>query len=941
MKRILSTLIALAIIITASAQSVLPTDSEYRIGKLDNGLTYYIRHNETPKGQADFYIAQKVGSMQEEENQRGLAHFLEHMCFNGTENFPGKSLINWCQSVGIKFGANLNAYTAWDETVYQVMNAPTARESVQDSCLLILHDWADALTLADEEIDAERGVIHQEWRKDYMGESKLREQLFPVIMPGNKYAERFPIGTIEVIDNFPYQALRDYYETWYRPDQQAVIVVGDIDVDRIENKIKELFGPIEMPSNAKPREYVHVEDTPGTIFAIGSDKEMPAAKFEMYFKQEVFPDEYKNTDRYQAAEYIMTMINIMLNTRLAEIAATPESQFTSAAAYYTDMYMAKTKDALILNGSAKGGDIRPAFSAAYREVLRAQRGGFTISEYERAKNAYKAMVEQAYNNRNHVENASYVQDCVSHFTNSEPLIDIETTWQLTRLLGEHIPVEVINQTMAQLITEDNRVAMIFMPEKDGYIVPTEQQMLELVASIDAENIEPYKEEVKDEPLIRSLAKAGKIVKETHNKAWDATEWTLSNGAKVIVRPTNLKDDEILFTAYAGGGTNSLDDSLIPDIKFLSYALGRHGLGTYDNMDIRKYLAGKMVSLSYSINESSRSVTGEATPKDLPSLMELVYAAFTDFTLTDEDFNSTKSTYESIIPNQESNPQYVFSKAFTNSLYDNQRRHLLTVGDIRASSKENIMKIVSSMTANAADFTFVFVGNIDAEALRPMVETYIASLPSSRKSSVKIKNLPGMGVRKGNETHIHSMKMETPQTYVYFDRSADLPYTLKNILLSYVAGIIHANHLVGTVREEMGAVYSIGADGYMDPQTSPNTHLMTAFPMKPEMKDEVLAFIEEDMRNMESSVNDEEAREAVEYLIKDHNERSETNSYLLSGILQWLQTGLDLRTDRIEVLNSITAGDVRDFMKQLNASGNRQVVTLEPAYPFPSFIYGQR
>ncbi len=932
MKRILSSLITLAAILisfSAAAQSVLPTDPEYRIGKLDNGLTYYIRHNENPKGQADFYIAQKVGSILEEDNQRGLAHFLEHMCFNGTENFPGKNLINWCESVGIKFGANLNAYTAWDETVYQIMNVPTARESVQDSCLLILHDWADALTLADEEIDAERGVIHQEWRKDYMGERKLREQLFPVIMPGNKYAERFPIGTMEVIDNFPYQALKDYYETWYRPDQQAVIVVGDIDVDRIEAKIKEMFGPIEMPADAKPREYVQVEDTPGTIFAIGSDKEMPTARFEMFFKQEAFPDEYKNTDQYQVISYINSMINIMLNNRFTEVEATPESPFTTAAAYYTNMYMAKTKDAIMLVGSAKGGDIRPAFGAAYRELLRAQRGGFTISEYERAKSTYKAIVEQMYNDREHITNDSYVQDCVNNFTSGEPLLTLEMHWQLIQLLCDQIPVEVINQTMARLITNDNRVAMIFMPEKEGYTVPTEQQMLDLVASIDAEDIEPYKEEVNSEPLIRSLAKAGKIVREKHNEIWDATEWTLSNGAKVIIKPTDLKDDEILFTAYASGGTNSLDDSYVHDIKYLSYALGRHGLGTYDNMDIRKYLAGKVVSLSYSLNADNRGAGGETTTKDLPALMELIYAGFTDFTLTDEDFNATRSTYESIIPNQESNPQYVFNKCVSKSLYENERRHLINLDDLKAASKENIMKIVSSMTANAADFTFVFVGNVDTETLRPMVETYIASLPSSKKTSIKSGDLPGMGVKEGTGVHVHTMKMETPQTYVYFDRSMDLPYTLKNVLLADIAGTILGNHLISTVREEMGAVYSIGAQGYMNYSTHPNTHIMSAFPMKPEMKDEVIAFIENDMKNMETSITDEEVREAVEFLIKDHNERSETNSYLLSGIRQWLQTGQDLRNPRLEVLSSITAADVRAFMKQLNASGNWQVITLEP------------
>lgn len=325
MKKYLSTLsvfmlLALLLPSFAKAQQMppLPVDKEVRIGKLPNGLTYYIRHNNYPKGQADFYIAQKVGSVLENDDQRGLAHFLEHMCFNGTTNFPGKNLINWLESIGVKFGQNLNAYTAADQTVYNINNVPVAREGVQDSCLLILHDWANDLLLLTEEIDAERGVIHEEWRRTTVGQMRILENALPTLLPGSQYAYRLPIGTMEVVDNFEPKALRDYYEKWYRPDQQGIIVVGDIDVDRIEAKIKEMFSDIEMPENPAERIYYPVPDTEGTIYAIGHDKEQKMALVQLFIKTDPMPREMRATVAQPLQSYIISAISSMLNQRLDE-----------------------------------------------------------------------------------------------------------------------------------------------------------------------------------------------------------------------------------------------------------------------------------------------------------------------------------------------------------------------------------------------------------------------------------------------------------------------------------------------------------------------------------------------------------------------------------------------------------------------------------------------
>ena len=427
LSRVLFLLIGLATLTTtAHAQQMeqLPPDPQVRIGKLPNGLTYYIRHNETPKGQADFYIAQKVGSINEEDSQRGLAHFLEHMCFNGTENFKGNEVVSWLETKGVKFGQNLNAYTAVDETVYNISNVPVGNVAVEDSCLLILHDWADGLLLLPEEIDKERGVIHEEWRMRMVGAQRLMEKQLPLMYPGSKYGERFPIGTMEVVDNFPYQVLRDYYEKWYRPDQQGVIVVGDIDVDRVEAKIKELFSPIKMPENPAAREYPAVPDTPGTIFAIDADPEMSNARATMYFKSDVLPRELRNTPAYLIQDYAIDMIISMLNARLDELGASADAPYAAAGSYYGNYFVSSTKDALTIVALGKDANITPSLAAVYRELLRAQRGGFTVSEYDRAREEYLSKLEKAYNNREKTDNEVYVRQYVRSFIDCTPMMDI-------------------------------------------------------------------------------------------------------------------------------------------------------------------------------------------------------------------------------------------------------------------------------------------------------------------------------------------------------------------------------------------------------------------------------------------------------------------------------------------------------------------------------------
>lgn len=907
----------------------MPVDSAVRVGTLPNGLTYYIRHNETPKGQAEFFIAQKVGSVLEEDNQRGLAHFLEHMCFNGTKNFPGKGIINYLESIGVKFGYNLNAYTGTDETVYNISAVPVARKSVQDSCLLILHDWANALSLEPAEIDAERGVIHEEWRRAMAGEMRVIEELLPKIYPNSKYGHRLPIGIMDVVDNFPPQALVDYYHTWYRPDNQAIIVVGDIDPDYIEGKIKELFSPIKMPENAKTREYEQVGDTPGTIVAIGKDKEVRAANAAIMFKTDkMLPREINNTQAHFPVQYMIRVVDMMLNNRLNDLASKPDCPFADASVGIGNFFLANTKDALMLDVTGKQGDLVPAIQAALRELLRASRGGFTQGEFDRANAEIRSQYQKLYDSRNNTPSNTYAREYVRAFVDNEPIPGIETEKQLMDAMTQMIPLQAINQLLPQLITPDNRVVLVMVPEADGFTVPTEEQILNGIAAVEAENIEPYQDTMKAEPLIPNLPAPGKIVSETHNAQWDATEFTLSNGVKVIVKPTTLKDNEIKFDAIAKGGYSVCPDADAASIIFMPYAMSKYGLGDYTNSDMNKYLQGKQVSVSVQLSNDTREMEGTSTIQDLPTLMELIYASFTEYNIAAEDFAGAQNMFKGVLANQESTPDYAFSKLVKSTLFTAPAEQMLSTAIIDQANRDVTVNIIRQMLANPTDFTFAFVGNIDLATFKPLMEQYLATLPVGKNVALELK--PGFEPVKGSKNTVESMKMSTPQTWAFYYIGAEMPYTPKNKAMASMVAQIMSKRLLDKVREEMGATYSIGAQGDMSRLGNNNTGYQIAFPMKPEMKDEVFAAIDAILNEVGTSVTEEELNPIKEYMVKNATAAKEENSAWDSAIVATSLNGVDTFNGSVDVINGITVKDVMDFWNAVKAQGNKQLIILNPA-----------
>jgi len=916
-------------VVRAQQMPPVPVDKEVRIGKLDNGLTYYIRHNEYPKNQVDFYIAQKVGSILEEDDQRGLAHFLEHMCFNGTKNFPGNSMVKWLESVGVKFGYNLNAYTSIDETVYRISSVPTERIGVQDSCLMILSDWADGLLLNGKDIDEERAVIHEEWRSQLPPNMRILEKLLPELYPDSRYGHRLPIGTMEVVDHFPHQALRDYYEKWYRPDLQGIVVVGDIDVDRIEGKIKELFSKIEKPVNPAERVYYPVADNEKPIVAFGSDKEQDKYVAQIMFKYDALPDSLKGTMADITTAYLLDMAQMMLQIRLNELGQKADAPFAAASAFYGEFIMAKTKQAFQFAMLPKGNSFDEGLKAVYREALRAKRGGFTATEYARCRTEYLSQLEKAYNNRNQQENKTLAESYVRNFIDKKPIPGIETEYQMMSMIVNQIPVEAVNQVFSQIVSDKNLVVLGMMPAREGEACPKDEDILALLSQVEAENIAPYVDNVKDEPLVSELPAAGKVVKENMLSDFGAKEWILSNGAKVILKKTDFKADEINMMAVAKGGTSVYGNDKAADLMFMPAVLEQHGLGSFTNSELTKLMAGKQVSLKVSLDDYVRRLSGNTTPKDLKTYMEMIYMTFTGLTVTPDEFTAMQNLYKGVIQNQKQSPNFVFQKKVQEFLYTSPNKQVFGVSDIEKANREDILSIIREQLANAAEFTFVFSGNFDEAELKALVEQYIATLPSVKGKKQELKHNPAVEIKSGNEEKEFSLKMEVPQGSAAVIISGKMPYSFKNRLMASMSAQIISARLLSEVREKEGAVYSIYTQGSQDRLSEVSVVYQTIFQVKPEKKDRALEIIRNEFEKLAKETPVEELDKVKEFMVKQITSDEQTNSYWCS-----MMAGNELLPSEVcvkaeQVIQSITPKEISSYVNEIMKQNNYRVLVMMP------------
>ncbi|WP_028906622.1 M16 family metallopeptidase [Xylanibacter ruminicola] len=936
MKKILSTILLTLIGTVAMMAQMqmpsIPVDPDVRIGKLDNGLTYYIRHNNWPENRAEFYIAQKVGSIQENDDQRGLAHFLEHMAFNGSKHFKGNELIRWCESVGINFGGDLNAYTSIDETVYNISNVPTTREGIIDSCLLILYDWADGLLLEQEEIEKERGVIHEEWRLRTSAFMRMLERDLPKLYPGSKYGHRMPIGLMEIIDNFERPFLQSYYEKWYRPDNQGIIVVGDVDVDQIEKKIKDMFSPIVLPENRTLVTKEPVPDNAEAIYVIDKDKEQRTNEVMIMMKHEVFPDSLKGTITYMLSDYLKDACILMLNDRLKEYAEKPESPFLSARAADGRYILSSTMDAFEIDLSPKDGQIEAAVTAALTEARRAAEFGFTATEYNRFKQNYTSQLEKQYSNKDKRYNSQFVNQCVQNFLNNTPMPSIDYIYTTMKQIIPMLPLQTVNALMKELIlpTDSNLVVFSMNTEKEGNVYPTEDSMKKAVANARSAQIKAYVDNVKDEPLMTTMPKKGSIKKETKNDQFGYTELTLSNGAKVILKQTDFKKDQVLLRGEGFGGSALYGEKDFANIKMFDDVIEASGLGNFSHTELEKALAGKIASASISLGSNRQNVSGSSTPKDIETMLQLVYLYFTNIAKDQKSYDNLMQTTEVSLKNRLLQPEAVLQDSLTATLTcNNPRNKVLTTADLTKVSYDRILEMAKEQTANAAAFTFTIIGNYDESTIRPLIETYLASLPAKKKvvKSPKVSTL-----FKGVAINNFKQKAETPKAFAVMQwYSEDIPMTAENDIKIDMAGQILSMEYLKKIREDASAAYTVQAMAGIERNDFETiAQILAVCPMKPEKADTAIMILRDEVTAMAKTCDAEKLQKVKEYMLKSHGDQVKQNSYWLSIINGWRKYGIDFHSNYEKLVNAQTPESISALVKEVLKSGNRAEVIMLPA-----------
>ena len=928
MKKLISLLLMLMMVSAIKAQQMppVPLDPAVKTGKLSNGLTYFIRHNEWPEKRCDFYIAQRVGSMQEEDEQRGLAHFLEHMCFNGTTHFPGDALKQYLERIGVKFGENLNAYTSFDETVYNINNVNVEISGAIDSCLLILHDWSHDLLLEDKEIDKERGVIEEEWRVRRSAQLRLIEAALPTICKDSKYANRMPIGTMEVVKNFPYETLRSYYRKWYRPDLQALVIVGDVDPDEIEKKLQTMFADIApAPADAAVREDYPVPDNQEPLVFIGTDKEFPGMIASLMFKSDPLPREMRGTYAYIALDFVQDAISGMLNERLNEITRQADAPFSGAGVSFGDYVVAKTKEALSLDVSMKENRYTEGIKAAYRELLRASRNGFTESEFDRFKQEYLSQIDAAYEARDKRTNTSLVNAYVRHFLDNVPAAGIEWRHQNMHQLVPNIPLQMINQAIAGL-TQDNRAILVFMPEKEGLVCPTEQEVLQAMKDVDAEDITAFTEEVSTEPLVPELKSKVKV-KKISDDIYGAKLITLSNGMKIHVKQTDYSPNKILFRATSWGG-NSLysNDEYINSGNINMVRQG--GLGNFSAINLNKKLAGIQAGASASVGARTEGIDGNCVKKDLETMLQLVYLNFTSPRRDDDAFTSQIERTRNALKNQDLNPQTALQDSVISVVYNNDvRAKRLKEEDLDRINYDRLLDMYRERFANAGDFEFYMVGDVDADSVAPLLAKYLGALPTKgKKENYKIID---QRMTKGERECYFTKEQDTPNSLNVFLYHVPMKETLRNDILVDMLQQAMTMLYTETVREDNGGAYSIPVNVVLNDYPEEIATAQIVLPTAPEKRIAMTSIVNDGIKKMMAEGPSEENLGKIkEYMLRSHQEDLKNNGYWMNSLVSKTRYDQDFVTGYEECVQGVTIEDIKQVAQQIFGSGNRLVVGME-------------
>ena len=910
----------------------VPQNKDVKVGTLSNGLTYYLMHNEKPAKRADFYIVQKVGSIQEEENQRGLAHFLEHMAFHDTKNFPNNRLIGYLEENGVKFGTNLNASTSIDQTIYNISNVPTARHNLVDSCLLILHDWSGFITLKDEDIESEKKVIHEEWRTRSDADQRMLESILPqVYSPDSRYPKRVPIGLMKVVDNVSHQALRDYYHKWYRPDLQAVIIVGDIDVDAIEKSIYAMWKDIPYPSNPTKRVYYEVPNHQEPLVGIAKDKESKSNSLQILFNYQTPSRQEAGSIENMQNSYYRSMISSMLNSRLDETIAKGGSPFINATALDGPYLVSTSEMSYGIGAGFRTGDWKNTLAALVAELKRIKAYGFRESEYERAKSKLLVIMENAYNNRLSRSNSEFVSQCINNFLLGSPIVDIDFQNQFYTQATDTTSLATINEVAKKYLCDSNQVILLMGEDRTEFPMPTHDEVLKAYQEDWEQEVKPYIDSVSNTPLLKDedIPQPGKIVKTWKNKNLGTINYLLSNGAKVVIKHTEFKKNNISLKAYSPGGTSLYPIKDMPSCSSINAVAGVGGLGRLSALELTKLMAGKNAKMQFSVDTYGESLFGSCSPRYMETMLQMLYLCFQGPRADNEAFQTWKSNIKSSLLARDLSMESVMQDTINNLLYSNNPRlRTFKTQTLARVNYRKVLQIFKERFSNASDFTFTFVGNIDIEQAKPLIEKYIGSIPSDMGKKEKAKDVIPY-INKGIIRRVFQYPMETPKTMVQISYAGKMKYSLKNRMkLSILRQILEMVY-INTLRQQEGGTYGAQVSESLNRKPKDQYILNINFTTSGEAYARLVDRAKSDLLQIAQNGPDKDMFDkAIKYMTKRHNDLLKENAYWMAVISDNNEYGSDDYTHYFDDLHSITPCHIKQVAADILKAPSQIDIIME-------------
>ena len=891
----------------------VPVDPAARIGKLENGMTYYIRHNEEPKERASFYIIQNVGALLENDDQNGLAHFLEHMAFNGTKHFPGKGIINTLEKHGVAFGRNINAYTSFGETVYNLSDIPVKHEGLIDTCLLVLNDWADFLLLTDEEIDAERGVITEEWRTRRTAGFRMQRQWLPVLLNGSKYMTRDVIGDLDVIKNFKYETLRKFYHDWYRTDLQAIAIVGDVDVDAVEQKVKALFSKIEAVQNPPKREFYEVPAHKAPLYVLSTDKEADSYSVSLYIKHKAPSASEKNLN-YLREQTIQSLFGMMTRDRITELLQKGVPPFINGSIGYSGLV--DGYEVLVASTTAKPDQGDLAFRSIYTEAQRVYQHGFTPGELERAKTNLLTSIESRYKQRDKINNDQFAMDFKDHYIDGEPLTSIDFDWEFVQKILPTISVEEVSARAKKWMTPENRVIVVIGPDKPEAKHLSKEQALTIMSELDKSPVEPYTDQVVSTNLISKELKGSKVKATKKLPEFDAVEWTLGNETKVIFRKADYEKDQVSLVAVSKGGSSKINDDQVASAMMLNQFIGSFGVGDYDATALKKALTGKKVSMGVGLSDLSETFSGSSTPKDFETMMQLLYLQFENPRFDKEAYEAMLGRYKAFVANMANNPQKIMNDSLQLIMTcKHPRTKLMTPALLDQISLDQMQTIYKDRFVDAGDFNFFIVGNIEEETAKAMAEKYIGSLTNlPRKENWIDRKVEGP---KGKTVREIEIPLEVKKATVTVNYNSKMDYTPEqNMLLSVFRDILNLRY-IEEIREKEGGTYGVRVSASSSKFPKAEKSLQLMFDTDPEkaahLKSIVFREIEKIAANGPTA---EDLDKTIKNLLKNREQSKLHNSYWMQALSSYYTYDYNpASADNFEnILAKLTAQQVQQFVK---------------------------